>query len=98
MCLKTQEQPTPNEHRPHSETSKVEGNMKKEGNVKILEKNIKQSAAKLCLGHRFVFQHDSNTNYTWLLLWAMKKHLQKAKVSITDWPAQSPDLNPAEHL
>lgn len=28
----------------------------------------------------------------------MKSYLLKAKVNITDWLAQSPDLNPAENL
>jgi len=42
---------------------KVEGIMKKEGYVKILKENLKQSAAKVGLGHRFVFQHDNNPKH-----------------------------------
>ena len=74
---------------------KVEGIMKKEGYVKILKENLKQPAAKVGLGCYFVFQHDNNPKHTLLLV---KNYLQKTKVNIIDWPAQSPDLNPIENL
>ena len=74
---------------------KVEGTMKKEGYVKILKENLRQSAAKLGLGHLFVFQHDNDPKHTSILV---KNYLQKTKVNIIDWPAQSPDLNPIENL
>ena len=74
---------------------KVEGIMKKEGYVKILKENLKQSAAKLSLGRRFVFQQDNNPKPTSLLV---KSYLQKTKVNVIDWPAQSPDWNPIENL
>lgn len=69
--------------------------MKKEGYVKILKENLKQSAAKLGLDHHFVFQHDNDPKHTSLLV---KNYLQKTKVNVIDWPAQSPDLNPTENL
>lgn len=46
----------------------AEGIMKKEGYVKILKENLKQSAAKLGLGHCFVFQHDNDPKHTSLLV------------------------------
>lgn len=46
-----------------------------------------QSAAKLGQGRR--------PKHMLLLL---KNHLKKTKVNVTDWAAQSPDLNPAENL
>ena len=67
----------------------------KKGYVKILKENLKQSAAKLGLGRRFVFQHDNDPKHTSLLV---KNYLQKTKVNVIDWPAQSPDLNPIENL
>ena len=69
--------------------------MKKEQYAKILQENLKQSAVKLGLGRRFVFQHDNHTKHTSLLV---KNYLRKAKVNVFDWPAQSPDLNVIENL
>lgn len=57
--------------------------------VKILKENHKQSAPKLGLVPYFVFQHDNDPQHTPLL---MKKYLQKMRVKIIDFPAQSPDL------
>lgn len=74
---------------------RVEGIMKKEQYVKILQENLKQSAVKLGLGRRFVFQHDNDPKHTSALV---KNYLHKAKVNVIDWPAQSPDLNPIENL
>lgn len=74
---------------------RVEGIMKKEDYEKILQENLKQSATKLGLGRRFVFQHDNDPKHTSLLV---KNYLQRSKVNVIDWPAQSPDLNPIENL
>lgn len=74
---------------------KVEGIMKKEQYEKILNENLKQSAVRMGLGRRFVFQHDNDPKHTSLLV---KNYLQKSKVKVIDWPAQSPDLNPIENL
>ena len=69
--------------------------MKKEEYEKILKENLKQSAVKLGLGRRFVFQHDNDPKHTSILV---KNYLQRAKVKVIHWPAQSPDLNPIENL
>lgn len=74
---------------------RIEGIMKKEDYEKILRENLKQSATKLGLGRRFVFQHDNDPKHTSHLV---KNFLQKSKVNVIDWPAQSPDLNPIENL
>lgn len=74
---------------------RVPGIMKKEDYEQILKENLKQSAAKLGLGCRFVFQHDNDPKHTSLLV---KSYLQKSKVNVLEWPAQSPDLNPIENL
>ena len=69
--------------------------MKKEQYEKILNKNLKQSAVRMGLGRRFVFQHDNDPKHTSLLA---KNYLQKSKVKVIDRPAQSPDLNPIKNL
>ena len=66
---------------------RVEKVMKKEQYEKILKGNLKQSAVKVGLGRRFVFQHDNDPKHT--------SYLLKAKITT---PAQSPDQNPIEHL
>lgn len=51
--------------------------LKKEGYLKILEENLKQSAAKPYIGHHFVFQHNGPKFTSFLV----KNYLQKATTS-----------------
>ena len=69
--------------------------MKKEQYEKILKESLKQSAVKVGLGRHFVFQHDNDPKHTSYLV---KNYVLKAKITTLDWPAQSPYLNPIEHL
>ncbi len=70
---------------------RVEGIMKMEDHEKILKDRLRQSATKDGLGWWLVFQHDNVPKHTSLLV---KNYLQKSKVNVLDWPAQSPDSNP----
>lgn len=74
---------------------KVNGIMKKEQYMEILEENIKQSAEKLDLGQQWIFQQDNDPKHTAKVV---KKWLKDNNVTVLEWPSQSPDLNPIENL
>ncbi|KAK3536481.1 hypothetical protein QTP86_013806 [Hemibagrus guttatus] len=73
----------------------VNGTMKKEQYITILNNNIRQSAEKLGLGHQWTFQHDNDPKHTAKVV---KKWLADKNINVLQWPSQSPDLNPIENL
>ncbi|KAK3554787.1 hypothetical protein QTP70_033480, partial [Hemibagrus guttatus] len=77
------------------EQGTVNGTMKKEQYIKILNNNIRQSAEKLGLGHQWTFQHDDDPKHTAKVV---KKWLADKNINVLQWPSQSPDLNPIENL
>ncbi|KAK3531126.1 hypothetical protein QTP70_012493 [Hemibagrus guttatus] len=73
----------------------VNGIMKKEQYIKILNNNIRQSAEKLGLGHQWTFQHNNDPKHTAKVV---KKWLADKNINVLQWPSQNPDLNPIENL
>ena len=73
----------------------IEGLMKSDDYITILEENLKTSARSLGLGRRWFFQHDNDPKHKSKSTTAW---LQKNQVTVLPKPSLSPDLNPLENL
>lgn len=73
----------------------IDGIMTKEVYQTLLDQNVLPSARKLRLRRRFTFQQDNDPKHTAKII---QKYFQDSGIDVMPWVAQSPDLNPIEHL
>ena len=73
----------------------VEGNMDSIAYTQLMATHLHESASELGLDDDFIFQQDNATCHVSKY---SREFFRENNVELLDWPAQSPDMNPIEHV
>ena len=74
---------------------RINGKMNEAKYREILDENLLHNAQDLRLEWRFTFQQDNNFKHT---AKTMQEWLRDKSLNVFEWPSQSPDLNPINHV
>jgi hypothetical protein len=73
----------------------IDGIMRGEDYRAILIAHLRDSARKMGLDQGFIFQQDNDPKHTSKVV---RDFLSSQRIETLQWPANSPDLNPIEHI
>jgi transposase len=73
----------------------IDGTMRGDGYKDILDQHLHRLATAMGIGGDFTFQQDNSPVHTSRVV---RRYLQERGVRVLEWPPNSPDLNPIEHI